>query len=61
MAQFPQFPHRQNADGTFDSICAQCFTTVATADRESDLKKAEDAHICSELDLIRLSSPPHEL
>jgi|HubBroStandDraft_1064217.scaffolds.fasta_scaffold2404279_1 hypothetical protein len=63
MAQDPRpvFPHRHNPDGTIDSICTRCFATVATEARESDLKKAEDAHVCSELDLMRLSWPTNDL
>lgn len=51
MAQSPRvmFPHRRNLDGTIDSICTMCFATVATKGHESDLKAAEDAHLCSGL------------
>jgi hypothetical protein len=56
----PMFPHRHNPDGTIDSICARCFVTIATEGRESDLQEAEDAHICSGLNLSRISYPPHE-
>jgi hypothetical protein len=40
------FPHRQNRDGSFDSICTQCFAAVATAATEAELKVAESAHDC---------------
>jgi len=40
------FPHRKNADGTWDSICTKCFRTVATAKRESSLADAEAEHVC---------------
>ena len=43
------FPHRHNADGTFDSICASCFVTVATEDNERDLLDWERNHVCSGL------------
>ena len=36
-----QFLHRANWDGTFASICRECFSTVATVKREPDLDKAE--------------------
>ena len=57
MAQSPilVFPHRFNSDGTIDSICSRCFATVATEGKESDLKEAEDAHVCSDADLYRAS------
>jgi hypothetical protein len=38
------FPHRQNADGSFDSICTECFRTVATAPTEAHLEAAETVH-----------------
>ena len=41
-----EFVHRFNVDGTVDSICRQCFATVATARRESELLSQEDHHIC---------------
>ena len=40
------FPHRTNSDGTIDSICDQCFVTVATSNCESDLAHFEAAHSC---------------
>lgn len=40
------FPHRINSDGTIDSICDQCFVTVATSTEEPDLQQFEAAHIC---------------
>jgi len=46
-----KFPHRLNSDGTFDSICRSCFRTIATAYQEADLEKAENAHMCSPVDL----------
>jgi hypothetical protein len=30
----PPFQHRDNEDGSFDSICTRCFLTVASADEE---------------------------
>ena len=38
------FRHRQNQDGTWDSICLRCFLTVVTVSREADLAKAEKSH-----------------
>ena len=40
------FPHRHNSDGTFDSICARCFITVATENNQADLVEWENAHLC---------------
>jgi hypothetical protein len=44
------FPHRRNEDGTFDSICARCFITVATENKETDLSNWERTHVCSGLE-----------
>jgi len=41
-----EFPHRHNADGTYDSICRRCFRTIATERVEEDLKAEELAHHC---------------
>jgi hypothetical protein len=40
------FPRRRNPDGSSDSICPECFRTVATAATEADLKAAESTHDC---------------
>lgn len=40
------FTHRKNADGTVDSICRQCLTTVAIEHLESMLCQREREHIC---------------
>ena len=42
-----EFKHRDNQDGTFDSICLRCFSTVCTACSESALTSAEETHSCS--------------
>jgi hypothetical protein len=44
-----RFPHRVNRDGTFDSICPNCFVTIATRNVEAELEELEKAHICTEL------------
>jgi hypothetical protein len=43
------FPHRHNANGTHDSICTTCFTTVASVQKEWELAAHESTHICSAL------------
>jgi hypothetical protein len=43
-ASLTVFPHRQNADGSFDSICSECFRTIATASTEAQLEAAERVH-----------------
>lgn len=42
-----QFMHRANPDGKFDSICKECFVTVAAGRREVDLEDAEQSHVCN--------------
>jgi hypothetical protein len=46
-----KFPHRKNADGTYDSICIACFVTVARVKAEIDLRQFESAHICEPVNL----------
>jgi hypothetical protein len=44
-----RFAHRENANGTVDSICPCCFVTVASASSEAVLLGAEQQHICDPL------------
>jgi hypothetical protein len=48
------FPHRKNADGTFDSICPICFRTVASGMRESQLAELESPLQPARMELTRL-------
>lgn len=52
----PAFVHRQNKDGTIDSICRRCFRTVATALTEEELRPGEEAHRCIPLTASPLRS-----
>jgi hypothetical protein len=40
------FTYRQNGDGTFDSICLDCFVTVGTAQDIEMLKAIERNQTC---------------
>jgi hypothetical protein len=40
------YPHRQNYDGSFDSICRTCFATVGHASHEAMLAELEKIHTC---------------
>ena len=42
-----RFHHRNNGDGSFDSICTDCFLTVAIGADEGQLANHEATHICS--------------
>ena len=42
----PDFYYRSNRDDTTDSICMQCFCTVATARTFEQLRASEQAHRC---------------
>jgi hypothetical protein len=53
----PIFPHKRNLDGTIQSICGQCFSTVAFAGVEQELRIAENAHICEGLKLSKVLRP----
>jgi hypothetical protein len=45
------FTHRDNSNGTTDSICLTCLATVATVIWEADLGLAERNHECDSLRL----------
>jgi hypothetical protein len=53
----PIFLHAYRVDGSISSICRECQVIVATKPNEIDLRKPEDAHVCSNLDLRRLLHP----
>jgi hypothetical protein len=40
------YPHRRNRDGSFDSICLNCFVTVATGKTEAELSEYDNRHVC---------------
>jgi hypothetical protein len=42
-----RFPHRNNVDGTFDSICSRCYMTVASSRIEVCLIAPEAGHVCN--------------
>ena len=48
-----QFIHRLNEDGTIDSVCRNCFVTVATALSKTGLERGEREHRCDPLLLER--------
>jgi hypothetical protein len=49
-----RFVHRLNDDGTIDSICSDCFVTVAPAAvSESVIEREERKHNCDTLPLAR--------
>jgi hypothetical protein len=44
-----QFVHRDNPDGTRDSICLKCFRTVlVSGTSESERERCEAEHVCGE-------------
>jgi len=45
--QTQRFAHRMNPDGTKDSICYGCYTTVASVMDESGLAEPEAQHVCN--------------
>ena len=53
-----QFLHRLNEDGTIDSICRDCFVTIATALSESNLDCEERKHRCDPSLLERYKKRP---
>jgi hypothetical protein len=48
-----KFIHRINQDGSIDSICRDCFVTVATAKSATDLEREEHHHTCEPVLLLR--------
>ncbi len=44
--RFIRFIHRANHDGSFRSVCMDCFVTVSSKRREEDLIEPEQNHTC---------------
>jgi hypothetical protein len=44
-----KFSHRCNPDGMWQSICPECYKTIAESREERDLKQTEDTHVCLSL------------
>lgn len=40
------YPHRQNRDGSYDSICLTCFMTASHVTIEAELNEQDRAHVC---------------
>jgi hypothetical protein len=62
MISWKEFQHRRNRNGTYDSICLDCFTTIATAKRKTNLYRHESTHVCDPVYRItqgRTLSPPY--
>ncbi len=41
-----RFKHRRKEDGTHDSICLACLTTISTHEIEARLEREEEDHVC---------------
>jgi hypothetical protein len=50
-----QFPHRVNLNGTHESICRVCLTTVATVEREDDLAVFDSQHVCDPMRVYQMN------
>ena len=48
-----KFIHRINQDGSIDSICRDCFVTIASAHSRSELEPDERNHVCEPMLLER--------
>jgi len=50
-SEMTDYPHRQNKDGSIDSICPKCFMTVSSDRRPARLLHDEKGHVCEAGDL----------
>jgi hypothetical protein len=57
----PCFHHRRNLDGTHDSICPDCYLTVASTPDEFELAQHENAHECDPAQLYQISQHARHL
>jgi hypothetical protein len=57
----PRFHHRRNLNGTHDSICPDCYLTIASTVQEFELSEHESAHVCDPVQLYQISQYAHHL
>lgn len=43
----PSFLRHVNTNGIVDSVCRNCYVTVASATKESELEEPERTHVCN--------------
>lgn len=55
LARHSGFAHRENNDGTFDSICVDCYPTDVRSHLESGLELWEQTHTCDPVALERFN------
>jgi hypothetical protein len=41
-----EYPHRRNNDGTWDSLCKNCFLTIGHGRTDSELSEGEKTRVC---------------
>jgi hypothetical protein len=41
-----KFVHRDKEDGSHDSICLTCLSTIASAQDQAELPREEEDHVC---------------
>jgi hypothetical protein len=55
----PNFPHRLNKNGFYESICTLCNLTIASARHEAQLRQYEQGHTCSPVRLVQVGRYPY--
>jgi hypothetical protein len=54
----PNFPHKLNKHGFYDSVCTLCNLTIASAKNEGHLAQYEADHTCNVIRLFRIGRFP---
>jgi hypothetical protein len=47
MTNLVSFARRQNRNASVDSICTQCYQTIASANDANQLSSLEQSHVCN--------------
>lgn len=55
------FTHRDNEDGTIDSMCESCFLAVARAVKKGELEQMELRHVCQPVERRKLIRTVHRV
>ena len=47
------FYHRRDPDGSYGSICYNCFLSTGSSETEGEAESMEKEHICDQIQLIK--------
>jgi hypothetical protein len=55
------YPHGRNKEGSYDSICLDCFATVAFGKSKAELTEFDKTHVCIPSAMVQRTFDRREL